>query len=276
MAFDNRLTNARGAFSTDKTLYKPLEFQIVSISNPSVTVRNADANGNTFIYNEALTLGQTFAAKRIEFNDPTAQLFSFDAKIYANAFTGSTVGTGSQNPDGTSSPPAAVTYSIFTETKTGTLIAGEPTGATGGASATWGNPLFKGITWDDVLVTTKSDALALEGQLSSATAVDLDFELRTLDGKILMRSAGATATEFVSSAVQPNTTYVFRVLGFANGPSTFQIVSNQLLPQGSPNENGGTRTVGGSSTVSATTSVLTRLVRFTVNPLTRTVSFRIL
>jgi len=275
MAFDNRLTNVRGAFSTDKTLYKPLEFQIVSISNPSVTVRNADANGNTFIYNESLILGQTSAAKRLEFNDASAQMFSFDAKIYANAFAGSTVGTGSQNPDGTSNPPAPVTYSIFTETKTGTLIAGEPT-ATGGTSATWGKPEFKGITWDDVLVTTKSDALALEGRLTSATAVDLDFELRTMDGQILMRSAGATATEFVSSAVQPNTTYVFRVLGFANGPSTFQIVSNQLLPQGSPNENGGTRTVGGSSTISATTTVLTRLVRFTVNPLTKTVSFRIL
>ncbi|HZN05937.1 MAG TPA: M36 family metallopeptidase [Pyrinomonadaceae bacterium] len=275
MAFDNRLTNARGAFSTDKTLYKPLEFQIVSISNPSVTVRNADANGNTFIYNETLTLGQTSSPKRIEFNDPAAQMFSFDAKIHANAFAGSTIGTGSQNSDGSSSSPAAVTYSVFTETKTGTLLAGEPT-ATGGTSATWGKPEFKGITWDDVLVTTKSDALALEGQLTSATAVDLDFELRTTDGKVLMRSAGATATEFVSSAVQPNTTYVFRVLGYANGPSTFQIVSNQLLPQGSPNENGGTRTVGGSSTVSATTSVLTRLVRFTVNPLTRTVSIRIL
>jgi Zn-dependent metalloprotease len=275
MAFDNRLTNARGAFSTDKTIYKPLEFQIVSISNPSVTVRNADANGNTFIYNETLTLGQTSAAKRLEFNDATAQMFTFDAKIFANAFAGATVGTGSQNPDGTSNPPAPVTYSVFTETKTGTLLAGEPT-ATGGTSATWGDPAFKGITWDDVLVTTKSDALALEGQLTSATAVDLDFELRTLDGKVLMRSAGSTATEFVSSAVQPNTTYVFRVLGFANGPSPFQIVSNQLLPQGSPNENGGTRTVGGSSTVSATTNVLMRLVRFTVNPLTRTVSARIL
>lgn len=275
MAFDNRLTNARGAFSTDKTLYKPLEFQIVSISNPSVTVRNADANGDTFIYNETLTLGQTSAAKRIEFNDPQAQMFSFDAKIYANAFAGSTVGTGSQNPDGSSNPPAPVTFSIFTETRTGTLLAGEPTGVFGG-SVTWGDPAFKGITWDDVLVTTKSDALALEGQLTSATAVDLDFELRTMDGQVLMRSAGATATEFVSSAVQPNTTYVFRVLGFANGPSTFQIVSNQLLPQGSPNENGGTRTVGGSSTVSATTNVLTRLVRFTVNPLTRTVSVRML
>ncbi len=275
MAFDNRLTNTRGAFSTDKTLYKPLEFQIVSISNPSVTVRNADASGNTFIYNETLTLGQTSAAKRIEFNDPMAQMFTFDAKIYANAFAGSMVGTGSQNSDGSSNSPAAVTFSIFTETKTGTLLAGEPT-ATGGTSATWGKPEFKGITWDDVLVTTKSDALALEGRLTSATAVDLDFELRTMDGQVLMRSAGATATEFVSSAVQPNTTYVFRVLGFANGPSTFQIVSNQLLPQGSPNENGGTRTVGGSSTVSATTNVLTRLVRFTVNPLTRTVSVRIL
>ncbi|HEU4795370.1 MAG TPA: M36 family metallopeptidase, partial [Pyrinomonadaceae bacterium] len=275
MSFDNRLTNARGAFSTDKTIYKALEFQIVSISNQSVTVRNSDTRGTTFFYNETLSLGQTSAARRLEFNNPLAQMFSFDAKIFANAFAGSMVGTGSQNPDGTSSPPAAVTYSIFTETKTGTLLAGEPT-ATAGTSATWGNPTFKGITWDDVLVTTKSDALALEGRLTSATAVDLDFELRTMDGQVLMRSAGATATEFVSSAVQPNTTYVFRVLGFANGPSTFQIASTQLLPQGSPNENGGTRTTGGSSTVSATTNVLTRLVRFTVNPLTRTVLVRIL
>jgi fungalysin metallopeptidase (M36)/fungalysin/thermolysin propeptide len=275
MAFDNTLKNTRGAFSTDKTLYKPLEFQITSISNPSVTVKNADQGGNTFVYNQTLALGQSSAAKRLEFNDPLAQLFTFDARVYANAFAGSTVGTGSQNPDGTSNPPAPVTYSIFTETKTGTLLAGEPT-ATGGTSATWGDPAFKGITWDDVLVTTKSDALALEATLSSATAVDMDFELRTTDGQVLSRSAGATATEFVSSSVQPNTTYVLRVLGFANGPSTFSILCNQLLPQGSPNGNGGTRTVGGSSPVSATTSVVSRLVRFTVNPLTRTVSARIL
>lgn len=272
MAFDNKLTNARGAFSTDKTMYKPLEFQIVSISNPTVTVRNADANGNTFVYDQNLALGQTSAAKRFEFNDPMAQMFSFDARVYANAFAGSTVGTGSQTGDGSSDPPPPVVYSIFTETKTGALVAGEPT-ATGGTSATWGDPAFKGITWDDILVTSKSDALALEGTLSSATAVDLDFELRTLDGQILSRSAGATATEFVSSAVQPNTTYVFRVLGFANGPSTFQIVSNQLLPQGSPNENGGTRTVGGSTTLSATTNVVSGLFRFTVNPLTGKITF---
>jgi hypothetical protein len=279
MAFDNKLTNARGAFSTDKTMYKPLEFQIVSISNPGVTVKNADAGGNTFVYNQNLALGETSAAKRLEFNDPLAQLFSFDARVYANAFAGSTVGTGSQTGDGSSNPPPPVVYSIFTETKTGALVAGEPT-ATGGTSATWGDPTFKGITWDDVLVTTKSDALALEATLSAATAVDMDFELRTTDGQVLARSAGATANEFVSSAVQPNTTYVLRVLGFANGPSTYSILCNQLLPQGSPNENGGTRTVGGSSTGStstnATTSIVSRLVRFTVNPLTKSVTFKLL
>jgi Zn-dependent metalloprotease len=278
MAFDNKLTNARGALSTDKTIYSPIEFQIVSISNPTVTVKNADANGNTFVYNQSLALGATSNAKRLEFNDPMAQLFSFDAKIFGNAFAGSSVGTGSQAGDGTSNPPTPVTYSIFTETKTGALVAGEPSATAGGDGATWGNPTFKGITWDDVEITTQSDALVLEAALSSVTSVDLDFELRTVDGQVITRSAGATASEFVSSTVQPNTKYILRVLGFANGPTTFQIVTNQLLPNGSPNANGGTRTSGGSSTSTASspTASVSRLVRFTVNPLTKTVTAKIL
>lgn len=274
--FDNKLTNARGAFSTDKTMYKPLEFQIVRVSNPTVTVRNADANGNTFIYGQTLALGQTSAAKRIEFNNPAAQLFSFDAKVYGNAFSGSTIGNGNGGSDGTSNPPAPVVYSLFNETRTGALILGEPTG-TAGASATWGNPTFKGITWDDIPVTTKSDALFLEATLTSATSIDLDFELRTVDGQVLSDSAGATATEFVSSSVQPNTTYILRVKGFANGPTTFNIAVTQLLPNGSPNENGGTRTGSGSGgSTTATTGVIPLLVRFTVNPITRQVTLSLL
>ena len=269
LAFDNKLTNARGAFSTDKTIYTPLEFQIVSISNPTVTVKNADQGGNSFIYNQTLQLGQISSAKRIEFNDPTAQLFSFDARIYGNAFSGSTIGSGTQPGDGTSNPPPPVTYALYNEIRTGALLAGDPTG-TAGASATWGNPTFKGITWDDVLVTTKSDALVLEAALSSATAVDLDFELRTTDGQVLGRSAGATPNEFVSTAVQPNTTYVLRVLGFANGPAAYNIAVTELLPNGSPNANGGTRTTG--STTSATTALISGLFRFTVNPALNTVS----
>jgi hypothetical protein len=276
MAFDNKLTNARGALAIDKTIYGPISFQITGISNPTVTIKNADANGNTFVYNQTLPLGTTSGAKRLEFNDPAAQMFSFDAKISGGAFIGSTVGTGSQGGDGTSDPPAPVTYSLYNETRTGTLLAGEPT-ATGGTSATWGNPTFKGITWDDVEITTKSDALTLEAALTSATAVDMDFELRTVGGQVLSRSAGATASEFVASAVQPNTKYILRVLGFANGPSTFNIATTQLLPNGSPNANGGTRTGGGSTTTSGTGTLgVTRLVRFTVNPLLKTVTVKLL
>ena len=176
--FDNKLTNARGAFSVDQTIYSPLEFKIVSISNPSVTVRNADTGGNTFNYNQTLALGQTSSAKRIEFNNPMTQLFTFDAKIFGNAFAGSTIGTGSQNGDGSSNPPNPVSYSFFNETRTGTLVFGDPTNA----DVTWGDPAFKGITWDDIPVTTKSDALFLQANLSSLTAIDMDFELRTQDG----------------------------------------------------------------------------------------------
>jgi hypothetical protein len=277
MSFDNKLTNSNGAFSSDRTIYRPMEFQIVSISNPTVTVRNADQGGDTFIYDQTLALGQTSSARRLEFNDPTAQMFSFDAKVFGNAYAGSTVGTGSQNPDGTSNPPPPVVYSVFTETRTGTLVGGEPAG-NGVNPTTWGNPTFQGITWQDVPVTTKSDALYLEGYLSASGAVvDMDFELRTVGGQVLMRSAGANANEFVNAAVQPNTTYIFRVLGWANGPSTFQIISNQLLPHGSPNENGGTRTVGGNSPLNTVTRpVVSGLFRFTVNPVTRTVSMRMM
>jgi hypothetical protein len=278
MAFDNKLTNTRGALATDKTVYGPINFQVTNISNPTVTVKNADANGNTFVYNQTLALGATSNAKRLEFNDPMAQMFSFDAKITGSAFAGSTVGTGSSGNDGTSNPPAPVTYSVYNETKTGALVAGEPT-ATGGTSATWGKPEYKGITWDDIEITTKSDALVLEAALSSQTAVDMDFEILTADGKSLGTSAGTTASEFVSTAVQPNTKYLMRVKGFANGPSTFQIVTNQLLPNNSPNANAGTRTSGSGSSTSGSTSptaVISRLVRFTVNPLTKQVTARLL
>jgi Zn-dependent metalloprotease len=283
-AFDNKLTNTRGAVSDDQTIYGPINFQITSISDPSVTVKNADGGANTFVYKQNLALGQTSAAKRLEFNDPLARLFTFDARITGQAYAGSAGGNGSLGNDGTSEPPAPITYSVFSEEFTGALVAGDPTGVSGEPALTYGDPLFEGITWKDVEVTTKSDALVLDATLSSTTGVDLDFELRTVDGKVLASSATATSNERVSSKVQPNTRYILRVLGWANGPADFRIVSKQLLPEGSPNENAGTFTPGAStsSTTTATsgalksTAVVTRLVRFTVNPLTKTVSVKFL
>lgn len=275
-AFDNKITNARGAISFDKTIYQPVEFQVTNISNPLVTIKNADTNGNTFVYNQALALGQTSAAKRFEFNNPAAQIFSFDAKIYGGTYMGTKIGIGTQPGDGSSNPPAPVVYSIFRENKSGALVLGDPTG-TSGTSLTWGDPAFKGITWEDIEVTTKSDAIRLEATLSSQTAVDLDLELRTVDGTVLSDSAGATAAEKVSVSVQPNTTYILRVKGFANGPSTFNIVSDQYLPNGSPNGNAGTSAgTGGTGNNGPLGNLLTRLVRFTVNPLTKKVTLQLL
>lgn len=281
MSFDNTLTNARGAMSMDRTAYGPVQMQIMSISNPTVTVRNADQGNNTFIYNQTLPFGATSSAKRLQFNDPSATLFTFDAKITAGALFGTTIGMGSQNPDGTSNPPPPVTYSVFHEDKTGQLIVGEPSNfVTGNPSPTYGDPNFKGITWDDIEVVTKSDARFIDATLTaSATARDLDLELRTADGQVIAESAGTTATEHILAAVQPNTHYFFRVKGWANAVSQYNIASDQLLPNGSPNGNAGTRTVGGSGLGSGPSnppSALTRIFRFTVNPVTRTVTAQLI
>jgi hypothetical protein len=109
----------------------------------------------------------------------------------------------------------------------------------------------------------------------------MDFDLLTADGQLITSSAGATANEHVSSQVTPNTRYILRVKGFANGPAEFKIVSRQFLPQGSPNENAGTFTPGsgdsgGSSSPLPVLTNVKMLVRFTVNPLLKKVTAQII
>lgn len=284
-AFDQVLKNARGANAADKTIYAPIAFRIEKISDPTVTVRNAEANSPvpTFIYNQILPLGASSSAKRLEFNDPQARLFTFDAKVLGQVYAGSVGGQGSQPGDGTSDPPVPVTYSVFRQEFSGTLPLGDPTGlTTGGGLAKddyYADPNFKGITWTEVEIVTKPDALYLDARLSSTTAVDLDFELRTADGTLITRSAGATASERVQAQVQPNTRYILRVVGWVNVAADYHIVSDQLLPQDSPNANAGTVTLGGASSTAGTggvTGIVEQLIRFTVNPLTRTVTVQLL
>jgi hypothetical protein len=293
-AFDNTITNARGANSTDKTIYAPVEFRVVSISDPTVTVKNADQGGSTFIYNKTLALGAS-AVKRMEFNDPGARLFTFDAEITGLAFAGSTGGTGSQAGDGGAEPPpTSFTYSVRKEEFSGTMPLGEPTGLTHGSGAiedaeiqeTDADPLFKGVTYVDIPITTTNDAIILDIALSSITAVDYDLELRTADGQTrLDRSADALPTpmEHIRYYVAPNTGYVIRIIGFANVASDYKVVARQFLPEGSANANNGTITINadGSESASATggvsvTGAVRGLVRFTVNPLTRKVTAQIL
>jgi hypothetical protein len=279
-AFDNKLTNARGALSDlDKTVYGPIEFRVLNISDPTVTVKNAD-QGTTFLYQQNLALGATSAARRFEFNNAGARMFTFDAEILGNAFSNSTVGTGTQSGDGTPAQAPPPVYSIFREELTGVITAGEPHV---GAPLTYGNPATKNITYVDVEVTTKDDAKIIDATLSSATAVDLDFEIRTVDGVVLDDSGEPDANEHVAARVKPNTKYILRVKGFTNGPSEFRIISDQYVPEGSPNANvpgtitPGSETGSGSSTGSiAPTGIVKMVLRFTVNPLTRTVTAKLL
>ena len=75
-----------------------------------------------------------------------------------------------------------------------------------------------------------------------------------------------------------------RIIGFVNAASDYKVVVRQFLPVGSPNANAGMVTIfadgseaaGGSSGAGEVTGVLRRVVRFTVNPLTKQVTAQIL
>jgi hypothetical protein len=288
-AFDNRLTNARGANSTDSTIFAPIDFRITRISDPTITVRNADKTSPvpTFVYQTNLPLGAS-AVKRFEFNDPGARLFTFEAQVIGLAYAGSSGGTGSQTGDGGSEPPpSSFTYSVFRQEQTGVVPAGDPTGVTHGGGladeSSNADPTFSGLTYVDVPITTKSDAIQLDIALSSLNAVDMDLELRNADGSVrLARSAGATATEHIRAVIEPNTNYIVRVVGWAGVASDYKLVLRQFLPQGSPNANAGEVTINadGSTTEggggTGVTGVLRGMLRFTVNPLTRNVSVQLL
>jgi hypothetical protein len=295
-AFDNTVTNARGANSTEKTIYAPVEFRITSISDPSVTVKNADATSPvpTFLYNKALGLGAS-AVKRFEFNDPLAKMFTFDAQVIGQAYAGSTGGTGAQAGDGSSdTPPSSFTYSIRKDEYSGVMPLGDATGLTNGSGAVEDNleiegdadPAFSGVTYVDIPVTTASDALILDAELTSLTAVDYDLELLTADGKTrLDRSADTEnfAHERIRYFVQPNTSYIIRIIGFVNVASDYKVAVKQYLPQGSANANSEDVTVNADGSETSATSgavpvtgLVRKLMRFTVNPLTKTVSAKFL
>lgn len=297
-SFDNTLTNARGANSVEKTVFAPVEFRVNSISDPTVTVKNADKTSPapTFVYNNSLPLGGS-ATKRFEFNDPAARLFTFDAQIFGLAYAGSTGGTGSEQGDGSSDPPpTSFTYSVRKDTYGGLMPLGDPSGVTNGSGAiednleieTPADPAFKGVTYVDIPVRTTSDAIILDAELTSTTAVDYDLELLTADGKTRLDRSAETenfAHERIRYLVQPNTDYVIRIIGFVNVASDYNVVVRQFLPKGSPNANSedvtvnadGSETTGGSGGgIAPVTGVVRRVVRFTVNPLTKSVTAKFL
>ena len=267
--FDQTLKN-NGVQSPDGTVYSPVSFQILRISTPTVTVKNADNNGdgkNTpaiFVYNQSLAAGASSAARHLQFNDPAAVLFTFDAIVRARVRVESLPSNGSQPGDGVGTGPAQRDFTVVTDTYNGTILIGSA-----------GNNLISGVDYVDVPFVAKPNSFSVSGKLDASplslvALPDLDFELRDDQGNVLATSGNLGPKEEVGGGIVPGRTYVYRVVGFANAPSQFTITSSQFI--------NGDGAAGGSSAFLAQTQgvTLTRLVRFTVNPLTKSVTARVL
>ncbi|HEV7905566.1 MAG TPA: M36 family metallopeptidase, partial [Pyrinomonadaceae bacterium] len=271
--FDQSIKNL-GAGAFDGTIYQPVDFRVVNISAPNVSVANADNFGAgrgsspaSFYYRSTLPKNQTSAARHIAFNNPNTQLFTFDAVVTARVQVPAGAGT---RYEAEPKFEGNFTTSTFNETFGGIVPVGDT-----------GLQLADGVTYVDVPFTSQANAVAVKAILTSpTTGVDLDFELRDATGRVLSSSGTSEATEIVTADILPNTSYIFRVIGWAGAAQDFEIASAQTLrvPQTSAGGTTGGGTGGGGSTLTGglSTATATRLVRFTVNPLTKSITMQIL
>ncbi len=269
--FDQTIKNL-GAGLFDGAVYTPVEFRIKSISNPTVTVANADSCGTgqqgsqaSFFYREKLLSGQTSAARRLVFNNPTAQLFTFDAIIVARVQVDPAAATRYQTE-----PPT--NFACFENRTHAASFSGIVPGGDTGLQ------LVPGVSYVDVPFTSQEGAYAVIGDMTSSLGLDLDLELLDSAGRVLNSSASGSANERVASPIEPNRNYIYRVIGWAGVAQDFNIQSSQylLVHQTSTAGSGGGGTGTGGGINPPTGGILTSLMRFTVNPITLTVTIQLL
>lgn len=271
--FDQTLRND-GVSSVDGIAYSPINFKIISISDPTVKVVNADnggdgqANPASFIYNQSLASGATSSARRLKFSNPNSRMFTFSAVITARVRTTAVAANGSQPGDGTGLSSSAQ-RSTSTDVFTGIVVVGS-----GGVA------LVNGVDYLDIPFVAKANSFGVDGAMEVSpvqtnTLPDLDLELRDAQGNVLSSSANFGPREWVSAMITPGQTYVYRVIGFVNAPTQVTITSKQYFPAGmGPGDGGGS----GASTPLLPTiqgSTALRVLQFTVNPLTKTVSVKL-
>jgi hypothetical protein len=269
--FDQTLKN-NGVASVDGVAYGPIDFRVVNISDPTVTVRNSDNGGNgrtdpaLFVYSQSLPNGATSSARHLQFNDPQARLFTFDAVITARVRTLSQPANGSQPGDGVGAGAPSGSQQFTIDTLNGTLVVGSA-----------GLVLVNGVDYVDVPFVAKENATGVDGTLDASPASlgalpDLDFELRDSDGNVMQSSGNLGPRENVSGAIVPGRTYIYRVIGFVSGPTQFQITSKQYISGGAAAGSGGS-----SGFMPSTQGFkIMRKARFTVNPLLKRVTMQLL
>lgn len=260
-AFDNTLTN-----NSSNVLFGPINFDIVSISSPNVSVNNSD-NGGTgqngdkarFVYNEAVAPGMDSDARNLRFDNPLAEMFSFKAKVFAKIEGQARAASGSQVSDDTSeSAEREVVYHAISEHK-GLVAVG-----------TTDVEVVEGVDHVDVNFTALNSATSAVATLTADAEVggaypDLDFSMLDSEGNVLATSGNLGASEQVGSTVVAGETYTLRVKGYANGPTQFTVVLDQMVTDpADASDNSGEESAAQDSAL--------ELVEFVVNPATGTIT----
>jgi hypothetical protein len=264
-----------GVASPDGVVYSPINFRIVSISDPAVKVINADNGGDgqsapaSFIYNQSLASGATSSARRLKFSNPQARMFTFNAIVTARVRTATVAANGSQPGDGAGVgiPPADERFTSQTDVLSGIIL-----GGSGGLNR------VNGVDYVDIPFVAKANSFGVDGAMdtypiSVGPLPDLDLQLRDSEGHILSTSGNFGPKEYVSGAITPGKTYIYRVVGFANGPTQVNISSKQYFPVGMGPAGGSSS--GNPSQLPTIPGIMPlRFLQFTVNPLTRTVTIK--
>ncbi|MBA6346692.1 M36 family metallopeptidase [Colwellia sp. BRX8-9] len=259
VSIDYTLTN-----TGDVDLFGPINFNIVSINNARVTLDNADNGGTgqdgntaTFTYNESLAPGMDSSARTYVFNNPRFEQFTFTAEVFAKVLMPSQAANGKQAPVDTSpSADRTVVYHNISEHK-GLVAIG-----------TTDVEVADGVDYVDVVFTAETSAQSIVATLTADTEVggaypDLDFSMLDSEGKVMVTSGNLGPSEQVGSTVVGGESYTLRVKGYANGPTQFTIVLDQMVLNESD------ASTEASTAESAVGSV--ELVEFVVNPANGTI-----
>jgi hypothetical protein len=225
LAFDTTLTN-----NGEETLFGPINFTIVSISDADVSVSNADNGGSgqsgnaaSFIYDQGLAAGNDSDARRMMFDNVEFGFFTFEATVSASIAGQSVAANGSQAPVDTSAgADRTVVYHHITE-HDGIVLVG-----------TTDIEVVEGVDYVDVDFTAKDSAQSVVATLSAETEVggavpDLDFSMLDADGNVLATSGNLGASEEVGSTVVGGEDYILRVKGYANVATQFTVVLDQMV-----------------------------------------------
>lgn len=278
--FDQTLKNT-GVATVDGVAYGPIDFRVMNISDPSVTVKNADNGGDgrqdaaLFRYGQSLANGATSNARHLQFNNPLGRLFTFDVDVSATLRVAAVAVSGSQPGDGIGEgvAPADARFETHSESYTGTLVAGS-----GGLA------LADGLDYVDVPFVAPQHSFGVDGSLDASPASagalpDMDFQLLDDQDNVLATSGNLGPKESLSGAIIPGRTYRYRVVGYVSGPTQFVITSRQYFPTGQAPGSGSS--AGGSGSPFAFLPAVhgtraTRFLRFTFNPITKNLTFKLL